>query len=193
MSYGDYQGGRPGPHPAGAGHVRPLRDGPPVLLRGVGDGARRVRHGGGRATRGCPPPESREVDGGHVRVELALRELRGRERARAGRAGKDWHRCKPESRSEVVTAGWSWASVSVVAFRKGKSELPVLDCLVLDHVTAPVVRVGRRAELPPVVAAWPVRPFAVPGRFLDPFAGSGALVRAAHECGMDAVRVREEG
>lgn len=101
--------------------------------------------------------------------------------------------CKPESRSKVVTAGWSWASVSVVAFRKGKSELPVLDCPVLDHVTAPVVRVGRRAELPPVVAAWAVRPFAVPGRFLDPFAGSGALVRAAHECGMDAVGYEKKG
>uniref|UniRef100_UPI002647D395 DNA methyltransferase n=1 Tax=Enterococcus entomosocium TaxID=3034352 RepID=UPI002647D395 len=58
----------------------------------------------------------------------------------------------------------------------------------LDHITEPPVMNGRRAELPPRVAEWMVRPFAVPGGFMiDPFAGSGALVSAATDCGMDAI------
>lgn len=95
--------------------------------------------------------------------------------------------CKPESRSKVSTPGWVWASVSAVAFRKGKAEGDA-GHNVLDHVTASVVKRGRRAELPPEVASWAVSPFAVlGGRFLDPFAGSGALVRAAGEAGMVSV------
>ena len=71
------------------------------------------------------------------------------------------------------------------AARKGKSDAEPVP--VLDHITiAPVTR-GRRAELPAEVADWAVAPFAVPaGVFLDPFAGSGALVQAARRAGMDA-------
>lgn len=95
--------------------------------------------------------------------------------------------CKPAARTKVETTGWKWASVNVIAFRKGKA---LDDCaaLDLDHITAPPVINGRRAELPPEVAMWMVKPFAVPGGvMLDPFAGSGAILRAAEECGMTAV------
>lgn len=95
--------------------------------------------------------------------------------------------CKPAARTKVETTGWKWASVNVIAFRKGKA---IDDCSAsdLDHITMPPVINGRRAELPAEVAMWMVKPFAVPGaKMIDPFAGSGALVTAARECGMDAV------
>lgn len=93
--------------------------------------------------------------------------------------------CKPESRSKVNTTGWAWASVPVIVFRRGKAEEGYQPCPMLDHISAPVVKNGRRAELPPEVADWMVAPFAVPGgSFLDPFAGSGALVKAADRAGM---------
>lgn len=95
--------------------------------------------------------------------------------------------CKPAARTKVETTGWKWASVNVIAFRKGKA---LDDCAAsdLDHITAPPVINGRRAELPPDVAMWMVKPFAVPGRImLDPFAGSGAILRAAEQCGMQAI------
>jgi hypothetical protein len=93
--------------------------------------------------------------------------------------------CKPVSRTKVATPGWAWASVSALVFRKGKAlDLPEREA-VLDNITAEVIRCGRRAELPAVVADWVVTPYAVPGgRFLDPFAGSGALVAAAERAGM---------
>lgn len=95
--------------------------------------------------------------------------------------------CKPAARTKVETTGWKWASVNVIAFRKGKAvdDCPAFD---LDHITEPPVMNGRRAELPARVADWVVRPFSVPGGLMiDPFAGSGALVNAAIDCGMDAV------
>lgn len=95
--------------------------------------------------------------------------------------------CKPKSRAKVKTPGWSWASVSVIAFRKGKAAewRPTGDAL--DHITSAVVMNGRRAELPPEVARWMVEPYIVPGgRFLDPFAGSGAIPKAAEALGMIA-------
>lgn len=95
--------------------------------------------------------------------------------------------CKPAARTKVETTGWKWASVNVIAFRKGKA---LDDCSAsdLDHITAPPVMNGRRAELPPEVASWMVKPFAVPGGLMiDPFAGSGALVAAARDCGMEAI------
>lgn len=95
--------------------------------------------------------------------------------------------CKPAARTKVETTGWKWASVNVVAFRKGKA---LDDCAAsdLDHITAAPVVNGRRAELPPEVAMWMVKPFAVPGEtMLDPFAGSGALLTAAESCGMTAI------
>jgi DNA modification methylase len=95
--------------------------------------------------------------------------------------------CKPVARTKTRTTGWQWASVNVVAFRKGKAENPE-SADVLDHITAAPIMNGRRAELPPEVAEWAVRPFAVVGGlFLDPFAGSGAFLRAAESAGMDAV------
>lgn len=95
--------------------------------------------------------------------------------------------CKPQARTKVATEGWKWASVNVIAFRKGKAE-DLASSSVLDHITAAPLMNGRRAELPPEVAKWMVEPYSVPGGlFLDPFAGSGALVRAATECGMTAV------
>jgi DNA modification methylase len=95
--------------------------------------------------------------------------------------------CKPAARTKAQTVGWKWASVNVVAFRKGKAdEAPAVD--MLDHILAPPVVNGRRAELPPEVARWMVAPFAVPGGLLlDPFAGSGAILRAAEEHGMRAI------
>lgn len=95
--------------------------------------------------------------------------------------------CKPAARTKVDTTGWKWASVNVIAFRKGKA---IDGCAATDrdHITAPPVVNGRRAELPPEVAMWMVRPFSVPGGLMmDPFAGSGALVKAAEACGMDAI------
>lgn len=93
---------------------------------------------------------------------------------------------KPESRTKVATSGWRWASVNAIAFRKGKSrDLEVSN--LLDHVCASPVVNGRRAQLPREVAEWAVMPFSVVGGvFLDPFAGSGALLRAAQLAGMDA-------
>jgi len=95
--------------------------------------------------------------------------------------------CKPAARTKVETTGWKWASVNVIAFRKGK---PLDDCTAsdLDHITEPPVMNGRRAELPSRVAEWMVKPFAVPGGLMmDPFAGSGAILRAADAAGMEAV------
>jgi DNA modification methylase len=94
--------------------------------------------------------------------------------------------CKPKARTKVSTSGWLWASVNVIAFRKGKALDPAASDI-LDHITAPPIIKGRRAELPPEVAKWMVSPYSVTGgKFLDPFAGSGALVAAAESCGMDA-------
>ena len=95
--------------------------------------------------------------------------------------------CKPESRTKARTTGWAWASVSVVAFRKGKDNIQ-RPTDTLDHITAPVVKQGRRAELPYEVCHWAVSPFAtLGGLMLDPFAGSGALLNAAEQCGMRTV------
>lgn len=93
---------------------------------------------------------------------------------------------KPESRTKVAANGWRWASVSVIVFRRGRSQnLPGGEWL--DHVHAEPVRGGRRAQLPEVVCDWAVRPFVVPGGiFLDPFAGSGALPASAERAGMEA-------
>jgi site-specific DNA-methyltransferase (adenine-specific) len=100
--------------------------------------------------------------------------------------------CKPEARTKTRTAGPLWASVSVVVFRKGKSERTWPSSLELDHITAAPVKNGRRAELPPEVADWMVRPYAVPGgMLLDPFAGSGAIVRAAERAGMHGVGIEQ--
>ncbi len=95
--------------------------------------------------------------------------------------------CKPQARTKVATSGWQWASVNVIAFRKGKALDPSIG-LDLDHITMPPIKNGRRAELPLDVALWMLRPFVVPGGvLLDPFAGSGAILKAGSIFGMTSV------
>jgi DNA modification methylase len=80
--------------------------------------------------------------------------------------------------------------VNVVAFRAGKSAIECTNSPRVDHITASPVVCGRRAQLPPEVADWMVEPFAVPGgRLLDPFAGSGEILRAAERAGMRATGI----
>jgi DNA modification methylase len=94
---------------------------------------------------------------------------------------------KPTARTKTRTAGWQWASVNVLAFRKGKAADPE-PADILDHITAAPIVNGRRAELPPEVADWMVRPFAVAGGLLfDPFAGSGAILAAGERAAMRTV------
>ena len=101
--------------------------------------------------------------------------------------------CKPAARTKVETVGWRWASVNVVAFRKGKAVDVPGNSSDLDHILAAPLRNGHRAALPPEVALWMVKPFAVPGGlFLDPFAGSGAILKAAENCGMTALGYERE-
>lgn len=95
--------------------------------------------------------------------------------------------CKPKARTKVQTTGWAWASVKVIAFKKGKA-LEHESEPYLDHVTAEPIMNGRRAELPPLVANWMVAPFAVKGGLLlDPFAGSGRILTAASIHDMRAI------
>jgi tRNA G10 N-methylase Trm11 len=101
------------------------------------------------------------------------------------------HWNKPVARTKTSTSGWRWASVHVIAFRKGKAA-DASPSAHLDHITAPLLTTGRRAELPPQVAAWMIEPFAVPGGTMcDPFAGSGALVKAATAAGMEAICIEK--
>ncbi len=95
---------------------------------------------------------------------------------------------KPQSRTKVNVPGWAWASVNIVAFRKGPKNRPELEPHPnLDWIEASPVTNGRRAELPKEVARWSVQPFIIPGGvFLDPFAGPGAIVHAAAAEGMSA-------
>ena len=96
--------------------------------------------------------------------------------------------CKPVARTKARTTGWRWASVNVIAFRKGAPRGAFDTSDDLDHITAAPVTKGRRAELPDPVAVWMVRPFSVfGGLLLDPFAGSGAILRAGHDCGMRTI------
>jgi tRNA G10 N-methylase Trm11 len=101
------------------------------------------------------------------------------------------HWSKPVARTKASTTGWRWASVHVIAFRKGKAADPA-PCDRLDHITAAPLTTGRRAELPPEVTAWMIEPFAVAGGTMcDPFAGSGALVKAAAAARMDAIGIEK--
>lgn len=101
--------------------------------------------------------------------------------------------CKPVARTKVETVGWHWASVNVIAFKKGKAIEAPGNSSDLDHILAAPLTVGRRAELPSEVAIWMVKPFAVPGGILlDPFAGSGAILRAGEACGMTAIGYERE-
>ncbi len=96
--------------------------------------------------------------------------------------------CKPIARTKAQTVGWRWASVNVMAFRKGKAVEHFSGGEDLDHITAEPVRNGRRAELPAAVADWMVKPFKVPGGLLlDPFAGSGAILQAGERADMRVI------
>jgi hypothetical protein len=86
------------------------------------------------------------------------------------------HWNKPAARTRASTSGWWWASVHIIAFRKGKAA-DVKPSGYLDHITAAPLTTGHRAELASEVAAWMIEPFAV--MMCDPFAGSRALIRAA--------------
>ncbi len=93
---------------------------------------------------------------------------------------------KPVARTKARVSGPSFASVQVLAFKKGKSMVEPVD--MLDHITAPPVTNGRRAELPPIVADWMVQAYGRPGDLLlDPFAGSGAILAAAERHGLRAI------
>ena len=97
---------------------------------------------------------------------------------------------KPVARTKVRTPGWSWASVNVLLFRKPGGDRTGTQSILLDHITAAPLMVGRRAQLPPSVARWSVEPFAEPGGLmLDPFSGSGALPQAAADLGMAAIGI----
>lgn len=97
--------------------------------------------------------------------------------------------CKPEARTKVRTTGWSWTSVKVIAFKKGKAlDIEPLPYGYKDHITWEPVMNGRRAELPWEVADWMVAPFCVKGGLcLDPFAGSGKILHAAEDRGMRTI------
>jgi tRNA G10 N-methylase Trm11 len=100
--------------------------------------------------------------------------------------------CKPTARTKARTTGWAWASVNVIAFKKGKA-LDDYSSPFVDHITCPPVINGRRAELPAEVADWMVTPYAVAGGLMiDPFAGSGAILKAAERAGMNAVGYEKE-
>jgi DNA modification methylase len=93
--------------------------------------------------------------------------------------------CKPAVRTKTRTPGWAWASVKVLAFRKGKAAEDVGPSATLDYIVAPPFINGRRAQLPAEVARWAVTPYAVSGGLMfDPFAGSGVLCAAAEAAGM---------
>lgn len=95
--------------------------------------------------------------------------------------------CKPTSRTKTRTPGWAWTTVKVIAFRKGKSDV-YIPGESPDHIVIPPLTKGRRSELPAEVAAWAVSPFTVDGgTMLDPFAGSGALCKAASKDGMRSI------
>lgn len=96
---------------------------------------------------------------------------------------------KPQSRTKVKTAGWQWASVSVLAFRRGKSSLSS-PAEVLDWIEHPPQAKARRAAIPTAVADWMVAPFVTDGgAMLDCFSGSGALPLAAERAGMVATGI----
>lgn len=94
---------------------------------------------------------------------------------------------KPKPRSKVRTPGWAWASVNVIILRKGKA-INGLATDQTDWIEADPILNGRRAELPPAVALWAVRPFVLRhGLAVDPFAGTGRLLEAAEHYGMRTI------
>lgn len=104
--------------------------------------------------------------------------------------------CKPKARTKVRTPGWAWASVNVIVFKRPGDTGAGSPSSELDYIVAEPLMVGRRAQLPDEVAEWAVRPFATSGAVaFDPFAGSGALLKAAEMFGMTAIgcEVKDSG
>jgi DNA modification methylase len=94
---------------------------------------------------------------------------------------------KPSRATKVRTPGWAWSSVSVIAFRRGKSA-KLEPSVIPDYIACDPFVGGRRAQLPQEVAEWMVAPFVVEGGLaLDPFAGSGAIVAACERAGMHSI------
>jgi len=94
--------------------------------------------------------------------------------------------CKPQVKTRVSPGGWAYSTVIATVFRKGRARSETSQ--IPDHITEAIVSGGRRATLPDSVASWSVGPWIKPGGlFLDPFAGSGSLCRAAERFGMEAV------
>lgn len=94
---------------------------------------------------------------------------------------------KPAARSRVRTPGWAWATVNVIVMRRPGTARgnPSTE---LDYIVEPPLTVGRRAQLPSAVARWAVTPFITEGGLaFDPFAGTGALLQAAEDAGMDGL------
>lgn len=98
------------------------------------------------------------------------------------------HWLKPEARTRVKTVGWSWASVTVLVLRRPGTRTKTAKgrpVELLDYIVEAPLKGGRRAALPGRVCDWALAPFADPGGLmLDPFAGSGALCKAAAAAGM---------
>lgn len=93
--------------------------------------------------------------------------------------------CKAGSKTKVRSGGWRFATAKVIVFKKGNPIVRTSD--VLDYIVCPTLKTGRRAQLPKEVTEWMLEPYAIPGgTFLDPFAGSGALLLAAESKGMKA-------
>jgi 16S rRNA G966 N2-methylase RsmD len=101
---------------------------------------------------------------------------------------------KPDAKTKVSGNGWAWTSVNVILFRKpGGDKSRKYPSDLLDWIEEPPLMVGRRAQLPPRVADWSIAPFAAEGEtMLDPFAGSGALLRAASARGMAALGFEQD-
>lgn len=110
-----------------------------------------------------------------------------------------WHKPRDEgkaARTRVKTPGWAWQSVNVVILRRPGGDRGLYEPdpdAYPDYIIEKPVTNGRRAELPAAVARWAVWPFAREGgNMLDPFAGSGALCKAALEAEMNAVGFEKE-
>ena len=93
---------------------------------------------------------------------------------------------KPNPKTKARIPGWAWSSVSVIAFKKGQKATGN-PSPTLDHIVCDTVKGQRRAQLPREVCDWAIQPYATKGVFLDPFAGSGALVESAERFGMESV------